>query len=133
MTECITLPDGCEAVVLPSETIDEWAGMPSADHPPSLRQARETIAACREAVARRQPATERVPWWVAVADRRRLPSGHAIYGVDWHTSGEFAVRSVLGRVIGSLHDPAITGWDGSGTVEVLVKSEPRGASEYGQW
>ena len=41
--------------------------------------------------------------------------------------------SVLGRVIGSLHDPAITGWDGSGTVEVLVKSEPRGASEDGQW
>ena len=46
-------PDGCEAVWLPTDVVDEWVGLPTTDYPPSLAQARATIYACREAQARR--------------------------------------------------------------------------------
>src|SRR5574343_356142 len=46
-------PDGCEAVWLPTDVVDEWVGLPTTDYPPSLAQARATIYACRQAQARR--------------------------------------------------------------------------------
>jgi hypothetical protein len=56
------VPDGYEVVVLPVETVDycakEWGSSPG-------RMSRVSDA-CREAIARRQPATEQVPWWEAV-------------------------------------------------------------------
>ena len=58
-------PDGCEAVWLPTDVVDEWVGLPTTDYPPSLAQARATIYACREAQARRgtTPAPPPAPPW----------------------------------------------------------------------
>src|SRR5574343_178174 len=57
-------PDGCEAVWLPTDVVDEWVGLPTTDYPPSLAQARATIYACREAPADFAEGTRTIRKWV---------------------------------------------------------------------
>lgn len=104
MTTTIDVPDGYEVVVLPTGTVDhcakEWGGC--------VGQMGGVGMACREAVARRQSATERVPWWEAVG---RGLAGSKIeileVGMDW-------VEVDLSR-----HPHRMHSWvDPSGMVEV---------------
>ena len=125
----VTPPEGCEAVFLPTESVDEWA-----DHPGEFA----TAIACREAVARRpkpEPRTERVPWWEAVGRRLAMPMLH----VEDATIREAAVhedgRVSLSGVENPDGDDGDSGewtanfWPGQhgfdGTVEVLVEDGDR--------
>ena len=103
----VTPPEGCEAVFLPTESVDEWA-----DHPGEFA----TAIACREAQARRpkpEPRTERVPWWEA-RDRLGL-AGDPFVEVGADDEGPW-VRVVEGGT--KLHSPVAP----DGTVEVLVRA-----------
>jgi hypothetical protein len=112
-------PDGCEAVYLPTHTVDWWA-----DHyPTTVPQSPQGITgyACRDTVARRpqpEPKTERVPWWEAVADRRCLAIGPRVIGLKWASDGLYFTDDDH-TMICSIHDPRVC--DESGTVEVLIE------------
>lgn len=87
--EAIDVPDGYEVVVLPCEVVDHAAAFWPSE---SKGHTGPVGDACREAVARRQPATERVPWGEALIGRsvpgcpepvdyvRRTPDGIHRFG-----------------------------------------------------
>lgn len=108
MTTTIDVPDGYEVVVLPTGTVDhcakEWGGY--------VGQMGGVGMACREAVARRQSATERVPWWEAVG-RGLAGSKIEILEVGMDAEGPW-VEVDLSR-----HPHRMHSWvDPSGMVEV---------------
>lgn len=108
MTTTIDVPDGYEVVVLPTGTVDhcakEWGGC--------VGQMGGVGMACREAVARRQSATERVPWWEAVG-RGLAGSKIEILEVGMDAEGPW-VEVGLSR-----HPHRMHSWvDPSGMVEV---------------
>ncbi len=107
-TTTIDVPDGYEVVVLPTGTVDhcakEWGGY--------VGQMGGVGMACREAVARRQSATERVPWWEAVG-RGLAGSKIEILEVGMDAEGPW-VEVDLSR-----HPHRMHSWvDPSGMVEV---------------
>ena len=114
-------PEGCEWVALPVETVDEWAGMPTTDYPPSLHANRSTVEACRDAVARRpkpEHRTERVPAVQALGrdvvsdEGSRSPTFIGSSIVRWVYDG-LAVQSYSGRSQQRIAP--------DGTVEVLAE------------
>lgn len=102
----VDVPDGFEVVVLPSETVDEYAAGEF-----DGVSTRHVVEACRAARARRRPATERVPWWEAVG---RTDSYNGLI-----TSVTFVAGSKPQVYAGDW----VTSPSPDGTVEVLVEGD----------